>query len=91
MTNVIQFAKHDIYDEVEFEVETAEELELIETAEEVRDAIDYFIKQVKLREIAEFARSTNSDEHANAMRELRIIKEFYRMKEFTTYFEDVID
>ena len=83
MTNVIQFEKHDIYDEVEFEVETAEELELIDTAEEVRDAIEYFIKQFHLSE-------TNSDEHANAMRELRIIKEFYRLKEFTSYF-DAID
>ena len=82
MTNVIQFATHDIYDEVEFEVETAEELELIDTAEEVRDAINYFIKHVKLHE-------TNSDEHANAMRELRIIKEFYRLKEFTSYFNAI--
>ena len=81
MSNVIQFTKHEIYDDVEFEVSTAEELELIETAEEVRDAINYFVKQVKLQE-------TDSDEHANAMRELRIIKEFYRMKEFTSYFDD---
>ena len=79
MTNVIQIATNDIYDEDLFEVETAEELELIQTAEEVLDSIKYFIKQFHLSE-------TNSDEHANAIRELRIIKEFYRLKEFTSYF-----
>ena len=82
MTNVIQIATNDIYDEDLFEVETAEELELIQTAEEVLDAIKYFIKQFHLSE-------TNSDEHANAMRELRIIKEFYRLKEFTSYFNAI--
>ena len=69
MSNVIQFT-----------VETHEELELIELAEEVVDAINYHIKQVK--------QNDDADEYTNALRELRIIKEFYRLKEFTSHFYD---
>ena len=54
-------------------------LELIETAEEVRDTINYFLKQAKNPECR------NSEEEA--LRELRIIKEFNRMREDTLYFE----
>ena len=87
MSNVIQFTKKEVNDEIYpedlFSPESNEAFELIEIAEEVSDAIKTFTKMFQLSEI-------DSDDYRLARRELRIIKEFYRLKEYTSFFDNQI-